>query len=447
MCGIVGAAGYLGPKEKDVVKDLLVMDALRGKHSTGLMSVDKGANVSYVKAAVTPHDFLDMGKVSKTFNINSRVLLGHNRYATQGAVNNNNAHPFMHGDIAGVHNGTLRKQYQLVDSKNFVVDSENIIHSLNKVGEEETVKQLDGAYALVWWDMKVDALKFLRNTERPMYICAAADDKTFFWASEEYMLKAALVRRNIQHTDIVAMEPHQLYTFDLKLDEVGVPVLDKPSIKKLAPPPPTYPAVRTQYQGYSRGSSKGQPQGGSNPTPKNGNKAVKKNPPFLAKYNYHLDSKVPFYILEAKGNTAFGETLDGNMLEVRIHCGTKAVADQLLDWDGFYMSAGITGFRNDSGNKDGYLSMSRGYSIAKLWGDLPEDCWDSIPPISGDAIIKDEQGQVLTRDVFNKRFKDGCSVCSNPLSYDLPSDFQIISKSAVICTDCKDLPIASQYIN
>ena len=74
----------------------------------------------------------DMGKrvISK-----GKALIGHNRKATVGSVNNATAHPFVVGDsFAMVHNGTLRNHKALADT---VVDSEALAIHLSKVLVED----------------------------------------------------------------------------------------------------------------------------------------------------------------------------------------------------------------------------------------------------------------------------------------------------------------------
>src|SRR5690554_6598577 len=106
MCGIVGIIsnkGYANVNErKKLFQQMLFVDALRGEHSTGMFLVDKkGVEVDYVKRAMHATDFLELPAVNKLINdLGSRTfVVGHNRFATQGKINNINAHPFVHGKI------------------------------------------------------------------------------------------------------------------------------------------------------------------------------------------------------------------------------------------------------------------------------------------------------------------------------------------------------------
>lgn len=217
MCGLVGVAGNITAKHEKAFKDLLVVDALRGPHSTGVAQVNTRGGTEIVKHAMLPQDFFLWQPFKDIMLQQNNVLIGHNRWATQGAVNKVNAHPFELGDIIGVHNGTLRRQSLLPDSKDFEVDSENILHSINKLGVRDTYNKIDGAAALVWWNTEKETLHFLRNNERPFYYCFTKDNKTLFWASEEWMLLSILYRQDIEHGEVVETDIHREYVFEVPI--------------------------------------------------------------------------------------------------------------------------------------------------------------------------------------------------------------------------------------
>lgn len=105
-------------------------------------------------------------------------------------------------NLVGAHNGTLVNQGLLPDSTKFEVDSENILHSIEKIGVEDTWSRLHGAAALVWYEWDGNYINFLRNKERPMFITFTPDRKTLFWASESWMLEGVLAKNGIKHTEI-----------------------------------------------------------------------------------------------------------------------------------------------------------------------------------------------------------------------------------------------------
>lgn len=188
--------------EIEVFKNMLAFDQLRGVHSTGLFGLFRPYNkepfYKVNKECMEGVDFVRspmfanaIGHVNQqgagvTSTEWAKAMFGHNRYATQGAINAVNAHPFTHGHITLAHNGTLRNQSLLPDSEKFEVDSENICYSINKIGVKETVKRLNGAFALIWFDSEKLTMNILRNSEREFHLFETSSGD-WFGCSEEKM--------------------------------------------------------------------------------------------------------------------------------------------------------------------------------------------------------------------------------------------------------------------
>lgn len=208
MCGLVGAAGDLTGKEERAFKTLLILDVLRGEHSTGIAAVFKNKEApQVVKSVGTPFDLFYDKRCEDVFRKPNRVLIGHNRYATQGAVNRRNAHPFEFENVIGAHNGTLTSRWQLDDNKDFDVDSQSLYNHVSRNGIKDAIEKIQGAYALTWWDKEHQTINFLRNRERPLFMCHSEDGKCMFWASEKWMLSVALSRNDVKHGDIGELIP------------------------------------------------------------------------------------------------------------------------------------------------------------------------------------------------------------------------------------------------
>ena len=220
MCGLVGVAGLgttlsVENKYKAVFRDMLMLDTIRGAHSTGIAMIDSLADVHLLKTIGTPWDLMELKAYDIMFHRKPKLLMGHNRWATKGKVNKRNAHPFENDTIIGTHNGTLRNQSLLPDHTDFDVDSENIFHSFDKQGIDATVKNLNGAYALVWWDKAVKLLHFLRNNERPLFYCYTKDRELMLYASEVFMLRTAAYRNELELDKIWEVKKDHLYSFQV----------------------------------------------------------------------------------------------------------------------------------------------------------------------------------------------------------------------------------------
>lgn len=198
MCGLVGVAGFISVDADKVFRNLLLLDQIRGFHSTGVGIVPTTMNhMKVVKDIGTPNElwyeedkvFSKQGIVS----MQSRVLMGHNRAATIGEVTKENAHPFKYGKITGAHNGTLVWYDDLEDATSFDVDSKALINDINVNGIKHTWKNFMGAAALTWWDEESSTINFIRNKDRPLYLCELEGKGSLLaWASEKWMIEAAI---------------------------------------------------------------------------------------------------------------------------------------------------------------------------------------------------------------------------------------------------------------
>lgn len=196
MCGLVGIAGKLTVKDEATMKRLFLLDFFRGPDSTGLAAVRGDGNIHVSKLASHPIDLFDSARFKTALSgYNSKIFLGHNRYATKGKVNANNAHPYHYGDIVGAHNGTLSitswRALEKAVGEDFEVDSQAIIAAIAAIGIAETVPLLQGAWSLTWYDKADNTLNFLRNDERPLWYAYTKDFDRIFWASEWPAIDAA----------------------------------------------------------------------------------------------------------------------------------------------------------------------------------------------------------------------------------------------------------------
>ena len=212
MCGIVGfitTESKKGEQERSkFLKQALVIDTLRGDDSTGVFMVghtpefDDGTPYWY-KQLGTGAEFVDSKEYwEHCYDVSSyRAAVGHNRAATVGGVDVDNAHPFQEGPITLVHNGTLISTQGLPNPlaglPDVSVDSHAICHNLAKHPVETVVAKLHGAFALVWQRIKLGIksihfphegqyLKWLPDTPLAAPIVKELDLYEDSWAYNSY---------------------------------------------------------------------------------------------------------------------------------------------------------------------------------------------------------------------------------------------------------------------
>ena len=215
MCGIIGAAGNLLALDKLIFTELLHADVVRGKHATGMIQVKGQCRaVNNFKLAYPAPLFLELPSVQQELEgfLANTVAVGHNRHATKGASGEHkNAHPFQHGHISMVHNGSLTSWHDLTPTgETYTVDSEAICRALELDGPEVVIPKLRGDFALVWVNSETNTLNFIRNSRRPLAIAMNHATDKMWWASELDMLNWSLNRDTFTRTPVSYGEMFEL---------------------------------------------------------------------------------------------------------------------------------------------------------------------------------------------------------------------------------------------
>ena len=231
MCGIYGIAKSPTPYTKrqhkvvkKVLREIAIDSQSRGSHSSGIAKV--GTSTRIYKSLLPSEKFVDSKEYNdavKSLLDSSYILLGHTRFATEGAIVKSNAHPFRVGDVVGAHNGCVYniKEMQSKLDKQCPVDSQLIFKSINDNDNiQDAVKDFDSDFALSFVKKNPMVLYLCRETNRPLHVAYIPELKTLFYASEASFINDALIMHNLD-ADVYSLNKNTLYAFDTsKFDDI-----------------------------------------------------------------------------------------------------------------------------------------------------------------------------------------------------------------------------------
>lgn len=394
MCGLIGGVGALNiKKHRDAIGQMLIFDVVRGHHSTGMAFVKNDMSHHVVKKLGNPFELIDSLEFDREMlKHDNWAMIGHNRWATKGAVNKRNAHPFQFDDVVGAHNGTLRDTSTLRDHKSFEVDSEALMWNIEMEGIETTLPKIRGAFAITVFDKSTSTLYLARNSERPLHYCYTKDGNTMFWASEEWMLEVSCDRNKIDIGEIYELPVGQL--MKIKKDGVKLQVTFRP-FEQWKAPVTSLPKSTTQRE------------------------KVTFTVDGTRKSSYSKD----LYIV--------GTTLDKEENEVKVYAkeGSELWEKLLSSVNAF--KGETSGFSSiGNGKKSFYIYLA---SIEEVEYEAEDE------PV----LYLHPDGSLIEPKEWEKLKNDGCSWCTNPITDEDAGELGLYHNK-VICPSCaKNLGVSS----
>lgn len=426
--------------EEKIFNQLLVMDSLRGTDSTGIAVIPRVGEVKIAKELGDPYLLFDTKRHTKAMSGTQRGIIGHNRYATIGNVTNKNAHPFEFTTLVGAHNGTLTSKWKLHEAKDFSVDSENLYHHIDKLGLKDALENMAGAWALVWWDKVNESINFLRNQERPLYWAMTDDKKFMYWASEAWMIDAALGRNGVKHSAPEMFKENVHYS--IPVDRNGV--LGKALARNAAATyKPVHVYTMQNMQKPYIAPSKIETPPSSNVIPLTANEGKKQGvAPETAmsvnsKNGYAYTKNVRIELLEVcsdKNGAPYFDCFDDSMPSVSIRLYyTPRKVDRPHKRLGEELIVDIGELKID--NQDGMYYKVLGSSIQ--WDDAP---W--VEPID-DAIYPGHDSRLYSMNDWIGKYGD-CVWCSATV---LPTDrHALTTEGQCLCSSCLTDNSVAEYV-
>jgi len=222
MCGIIGTLGWGNTNSiQKFMKSGLFVDTLRGFDSTGIACINKDNKPIVLKSLLAGHDFVQTQRFDRIVSGLHALYIGHNRAATRGTINIDNAHPFEQGPITLAHNGTL-DNWNNLSKGHFTSDSQAIAQGLAEVEEAQAIPEflesIRGAFAIAWYDERTNLFNLARNDKRPMMVAWVDKLNQLVFGSEELILRLAADRAEWKLTDVQEQPPGEHWTISVDKD-------------------------------------------------------------------------------------------------------------------------------------------------------------------------------------------------------------------------------------
>lgn len=211
---------------KNMFTHILYANSFGNVDGTGVMfqthnEQQDGTQVGGHKRAVPSPDFINGRWYDKTFLPNwnrMQFIGGHTRFSTVGGNSDQNSHPFQHGNITFMQNGTAAVQsdkalvYGVMSPHE--VDSENVCWAINEQGLDKTLENYEGDGVFMWIDSDTNQFNILKNNMRQLHIAKVHGMEAYVIATEEYVLELAALRAKVVLEEIAPVQNDVLHTWN-----------------------------------------------------------------------------------------------------------------------------------------------------------------------------------------------------------------------------------------
>lgn len=402
---------------------------LRGEDSTGLLQVARSDAFKVLKGPVDGYTFGQLGKVKSALDSvhTTSATIVHHRAATHGSVCYDNTHPFEHKTdsehVVGVHNGTIHAFSRSQDDRKFDVDSDWLYYNIAKKGAAEALSDVNGAYALLWYEAVSKRFRMASNLERPLHFAYVKGEDSMLIASELEMLYWLATRNKLAIEAPLYVPKDKIISVDKDKSVRDTRVEDIPEKKYIRTT--TY-TPRTQAS-LQTGSEYGPQQ--------------------IAEFGFVKNETAEFfYTSKARdatphGISIYGEAINANgqvMDAVILHSNETTAYNISKALTCNVSVVGVQNFISPNNKQDHRLIV---YPVAAEMEEEEEPL--ALIPMEDDGVEEDAvplvmgpRGRQIPVTRYMELVKTGCGCCSKDLGLRDADDLGWVGNDSPLCKEC-----------